>query len=227
MRRGIWFFDPEVPSMEMLFPFPFLYSLMKDIRAHWYPSNKVVCPCLLQHFLPFCPNPRTTKCKTGYQFSDLWKEKEPFAPSRNFWNNHFLTGFFTLLMRTVNEVRNPSMGPYGDFHLGESSHDSIQHWATALCWQGLRKHRQQFSRGYWWISGPKGVHYILEEKVESNNIVRAGRRCNVHLEGLISLQVPKDDLDFRLAALYDHHTGSFKNKCEILLQKETIQNSHR
>ncbi|XP_049621810.1 cilia- and flagella-associated protein 276 [Suncus etruscus] len=39
-------------------------------------------------------------------------------------------------------------------------------------------------------------------------------------------EVPKDDLDFRLAALYDHHTGSFKNKCEILLQKETIQNSH-
>lgn len=34
---------------------------------------------------------------------------------------------------------------------------------------------------------------------------------------------PKDDLDFRLAALYDHHTGAFKNKTEILLHQETIE----
>ncbi|CAD7675664.1 unnamed protein product [Nyctereutes procyonoides] len=25
-------------------------------------------------------------------------------------------------------------------------------------------------------------------------------------------EIPKDDLDFRLAALYNHHTGTFKNK---------------
>ncbi|XP_049976935.1 cilia- and flagella-associated protein 276 [Alexandromys fortis] len=36
-------------------------------------------------------------------------------------------------------------------------------------------------------------------------------------------KIPKDDLDFRLAALYDHHTGVFKNKTEILLHQETVQ----
>ncbi|XP_055474127.1 cilia- and flagella-associated protein 276 [Psammomys obesus] len=36
-------------------------------------------------------------------------------------------------------------------------------------------------------------------------------------------KIPKDDLDFRLAALYDHHTGIFKNKTEILLQQETTE----
>ncbi|XP_052034484.1 cilia- and flagella-associated protein 276 [Apodemus sylvaticus] len=36
-------------------------------------------------------------------------------------------------------------------------------------------------------------------------------------------KIPKDDLDFRLAALYDHHTGAFKNKTEILLHQETIE----
>ncbi|EHB11666.1 hypothetical protein GW7_20119 [Heterocephalus glaber] len=39
-------------------------------------------------------------------------------------------------------------------------------------------------------------------------------------------KIPKDDLDFRLAALYDHHTGAFKNKSEILLHHETIQDTH-
>ncbi|KAL1772670.1 hypothetical protein HispidOSU_029300 [Sigmodon hispidus] len=39
-------------------------------------------------------------------------------------------------------------------------------------------------------------------------------------------KMPKDDLDFRLAALYDHHTGAFKNKTEILLHQETIQEKH-
>ncbi|XP_060057946.1 cilia- and flagella-associated protein 276 [Erinaceus europaeus] len=38
-------------------------------------------------------------------------------------------------------------------------------------------------------------------------------------------KIPKDDLDFRLAALYDHHSGTFKNKSEILLQQDTIQNT--
>ncbi|XP_047377286.1 cilia- and flagella-associated protein 276 [Sciurus carolinensis] len=38
--------------------------------------------------------------------------------------------------------------------------------------------------------------------------------------------IPKDDLDFRLAALYDHHSGAFKNKSEILLHQETIQDTH-
>uniref|UniRef100_A0A8D2CS20 Cilia and flagella associated protein 276 n=1 Tax=Sciurus vulgaris TaxID=55149 RepID=A0A8D2CS20_SCIVU len=39
-------------------------------------------------------------------------------------------------------------------------------------------------------------------------------------------KIPKDDLDFRLAALYDHHSGAFKNKSEILLHQETIQDTH-
>ncbi|ELW65334.1 uncharacterized protein C1orf194 homolog [Tupaia chinensis] len=38
-------------------------------------------------------------------------------------------------------------------------------------------------------------------------------------------EIPKDDLDFRLAALYDHHTGAFKNKSEVLLHQETIQDT--
>ncbi|XP_004636996.1 uncharacterized protein C1orf194 homolog isoform X2 [Octodon degus] len=39
-------------------------------------------------------------------------------------------------------------------------------------------------------------------------------------------KIPKDDLDFRLTALYDHHSGAFKNKSEILLHQETIRDSH-
>uniref|UniRef100_A0A673TRI8 Chromosome 1 open reading frame 194 n=1 Tax=Suricata suricatta TaxID=37032 RepID=A0A673TRI8_SURSU len=39
-------------------------------------------------------------------------------------------------------------------------------------------------------------------------------------------KIPKDDLDFRLAALYNHHTGTFKNKNEILLHQETTQDTH-
>ncbi|XP_019060357.1 protein C1orf194 homolog isoform X1 [Fukomys damarensis] len=39
-------------------------------------------------------------------------------------------------------------------------------------------------------------------------------------------KIPKDDLDFRLAALYNHHTGAFKNKSEVLLHQETIQDTH-
>ncbi|KAI5938597.1 cilia- and flagella-associated protein 276 isoform X1 [Manis javanica] len=39
-------------------------------------------------------------------------------------------------------------------------------------------------------------------------------------------QIPKDDLDFRLAALYNHHTETFKNKSEILIQQETTQDIH-
>ncbi|XP_013818024.1 PREDICTED: uncharacterized protein C1orf194 homolog isoform X2 [Capra hircus] len=39
-------------------------------------------------------------------------------------------------------------------------------------------------------------------------------------------EIPKDDLDFRLAALYNHHTGTFKNKSEILTHQETIQDTH-
>uniref|UniRef100_A0A4W2ERV6 Cilia and flagella associated protein 276 n=2 Tax=Bos TaxID=9903 RepID=A0A4W2ERV6_BOBOX len=40
-------------------------------------------------------------------------------------------------------------------------------------------------------------------------------------------KIPKDDLDFRLAALYNHHTGTFKNKSEILTHQETIQDTRR
>ncbi|KAM9692561.1 cilia- and flagella-associated protein 276 isoform 2-T2 [Dama dama] len=40
-------------------------------------------------------------------------------------------------------------------------------------------------------------------------------------------EIPKDDLDFRLAALYNHHTGTFKNKSEILTHQETIQDTRR
>ncbi|XP_005860126.1 PREDICTED: uncharacterized protein C1orf194 homolog isoform X2 [Myotis brandtii] len=32
-------------------------------------------------------------------------------------------------------------------------------------------------------------------------------------------EIPKDNLDFRLAALYNHHTGSFKNKSEALIHQ--------
>uniref|UniRef100_A0A8C5LGY6 Cilia and flagella associated protein 276 n=1 Tax=Jaculus jaculus TaxID=51337 RepID=A0A8C5LGY6_JACJA len=39
----------------------------------------------------------------------------------------------------------------------------------------------------------------------------------------IDSKIPKDDLDFRLATLYNHHSGAFKNKSEILEQKETSQ----
>ncbi|XP_036091009.1 protein C1orf194 homolog isoform X4 [Rousettus aegyptiacus] len=39
-------------------------------------------------------------------------------------------------------------------------------------------------------------------------------------------EIPKDDLDFRLAALYDHHIGAFKNKSEILIHQETIQDTY-
>uniref|UniRef100_A0A4X1TF20 Uncharacterized protein n=1 Tax=Sus scrofa TaxID=9823 RepID=A0A4X1TF20_PIG len=39
-------------------------------------------------------------------------------------------------------------------------------------------------------------------------------------------KIPKDDLDFRLSALYNHHSGTFKNKSEILIHQETIQDTH-
>ncbi|KAF6292507.1 hypothetical protein mRhiFer1_001789 [Rhinolophus ferrumequinum] len=38
-------------------------------------------------------------------------------------------------------------------------------------------------------------------------------------------EIPKDDLDFRLAALYNHHMEAFKNKSEILTHLETIQDT--
>ncbi|KAK2106880.1 hypothetical protein P7K49_016394 [Saguinus oedipus] len=40
-------------------------------------------------------------------------------------------------------------------------------------------------------------------------------------------EIPKDDLDFRLAALYNHHTEAFKNKSEILLHQMTTQDIRR
>ncbi|XP_030886299.1 protein C1orf194-like isoform X2 [Leptonychotes weddellii] len=39
-------------------------------------------------------------------------------------------------------------------------------------------------------------------------------------------KIPKDDLDFHLTALYNHHTGTLKNKSEILLHQETTQDTH-
>ncbi|XP_037356003.1 cilia- and flagella-associated protein 276 isoform X1 [Talpa occidentalis] len=39
-------------------------------------------------------------------------------------------------------------------------------------------------------------------------------------------KIPKDDLDFRLSALYNQHTGIFNNKNEILLHQETIKDTH-
>ncbi|XP_032265545.1 cilia- and flagella-associated protein 276-like [Halichoerus grypus] len=39
-------------------------------------------------------------------------------------------------------------------------------------------------------------------------------------------KIPKDDLDFYLASLYNHHTGTLKNKSEILLHQETTQHTH-
>uniref|UniRef100_A0A8C3VTD7 Cilia and flagella associated protein 276 n=1 Tax=Catagonus wagneri TaxID=51154 RepID=A0A8C3VTD7_9CETA len=39
-------------------------------------------------------------------------------------------------------------------------------------------------------------------------------------------EIPKDDLDFRLSALYNHHTGTFKTKSEVLMHQETLQDAH-
>ncbi|XP_008145325.1 cilia- and flagella-associated protein 276 [Eptesicus fuscus] len=39
-------------------------------------------------------------------------------------------------------------------------------------------------------------------------------------------EIPKDNLDFRLAAVYNHHTGAFKNKNEALIHKETSKDTH-
>ncbi|XP_059015710.1 cilia- and flagella-associated protein 276-like [Mustela nigripes] len=39
-------------------------------------------------------------------------------------------------------------------------------------------------------------------------------------------KILKDDLNFHLAALYNHHTGTFKNKSEIVLHQETTQDTH-
>ncbi|XP_006866067.1 PREDICTED: uncharacterized protein C1orf194 homolog [Chrysochloris asiatica] len=39
-------------------------------------------------------------------------------------------------------------------------------------------------------------------------------------------KIPKDDLDFRLTALYNHHTGAFKNKSEILIHQDTSMDTH-
>ncbi|KAG8511565.1 hypothetical protein J0S82_004952, partial [Galemys pyrenaicus] len=39
-------------------------------------------------------------------------------------------------------------------------------------------------------------------------------------------KIPKDDLDFRLSALYNQHTGMFNNKNEILLHQETVKDTH-
>nr|KAF6412809.1 hypothetical protein HJG59_001783 [Molossus molossus] len=39
-------------------------------------------------------------------------------------------------------------------------------------------------------------------------------------------EIPKDDLDFRLAVMYNHHTGAFKNKSEILVHQETTRDTH-
>ncbi|CAK6439240.1 unnamed protein product [Pipistrellus nathusii] len=38
--------------------------------------------------------------------------------------------------------------------------------------------------------------------------------------------IPKDNLDFRLAALYNHHTGAFKNINEALIHRETSKDIH-
>uniref|UniRef100_A0A2K5F483 Cilia and flagella associated protein 276 n=1 Tax=Aotus nancymaae TaxID=37293 RepID=A0A2K5F483_AOTNA len=48
-----------------------------------------------------------------------------------------------------------------------------------------------------------------------------------YLGELRASKIPKDDLDFRLAALYNHHTEAFKNKSEILLHQTTTQDIRR
>ncbi|XP_048219705.1 protein CFAP276 [Perognathus longimembris pacificus] len=42
---------------------------------------------------------------------------------------------------------------------------------------------------------------------------------------LFDPKIPKDDLDFRLSALYNHHNGLFKNKTEVLFHKESSQDT--
>ncbi|XP_032247214.1 protein C1orf194-like isoform X2 [Phoca vitulina] len=53
---------------------------------------------------------------------------------------------------------------------------------------------------------------------------------NTFLGKLQAPKIPKNDLDFHLAVLYNHHTGTFKNKSEeapgeILLHQETTQDT--
>ncbi|XP_045858288.1 protein C1orf194-like [Meles meles] len=59
-------------------------------------------------------------------------------------------------------------------------------------------------------------------RLSSTPIITSMRR-NVYF---FDPEIPKDDLDFCLTALYNHHTGTFKNKSEILLHQETIQDTH-
>ncbi|KAF6074054.1 hypothetical protein HJG60_001751 [Phyllostomus discolor] len=48
------------------------------------------------------------------------------------------------------------------------------------------------------------------------------RRNSYFLEA----EIPKDDLDFRLATLYNHHTEAFKDKSGVLIHRETSQDTH-
>uniref|UniRef100_A0A6I8P869 Uncharacterized protein n=1 Tax=Ornithorhynchus anatinus TaxID=9258 RepID=A0A6I8P869_ORNAN len=41
-----------------------------------------------------------------------------------------------------------------------------------------------------------------------------------------SSQVPKDDLDFRIKTLYDHHSGFLQDKSQVLLHSETVNDDH-
>uniref|UniRef100_A0A6I8PHJ9 Uncharacterized protein n=1 Tax=Ornithorhynchus anatinus TaxID=9258 RepID=A0A6I8PHJ9_ORNAN len=44
--------------------------------------------------------------------------------------------------------------------------------------------------------------------------------------GIPSCQVPKDDLDFRIKTLYDHHSGFLQDKSQVLLHSETVNDDH-
>ncbi|XP_028925026.1 protein C1orf194 homolog isoform X2 [Ornithorhynchus anatinus] len=39
-------------------------------------------------------------------------------------------------------------------------------------------------------------------------------------------EVPKDDLDFRIKTLYDHHSGFLQDKSQVLLHSETVNDDH-
>ncbi|XP_073906946.1 cilia- and flagella-associated protein 276 [Castor canadensis] len=81
-------------------------------------------------------------------------------------------------------------------------------------------------RGYKKLPPKNPTHLAQQQepwyRLSSTPTVTSMRRESYFFDS----KIPKDDLDFRLATLYDHHTGAFKNKNEILLHQETTQDAY-
>lgn len=70
----------------------------------------------------------------------------------------------------------------------------------------------------------KNPTHLVQQQDTWNRLSSASTATSIRRDAYFyDPKIPKDDLDFRLAALYDHHTGAFKNKTEILLHQETIE----